>query len=124
MTVTEFGNRNYYRLESVDRGQTDNPYITTTTKGNVSHKLSVSSQNPKDVVDTDRTPNGNRSCMRLPLTIKLFRKGLVWVGLLNSGDYTNYQNHTPGSLLRTDYDYDGKRLMGGMYMDQSRVSQA
>lgn len=121
-----FGNKTHFRMESVDRGQVENPYVTGKSRatGTPEYKYSVSSQNPKDSVNASDTTNGKPVSMRIPLTIKLFRKGLVWVSLLNDGTNAEYVNETEGSIAKTTEDYNGKRLLGGMYMDQSRVSLA
>lgn len=119
-----FGNRQHWRMETVDRGAVKNIYINYKRGGNDLNQ-SVSSQNPMDMLSDDEVTQ-----LRIPLSMKIYPKGMVWVRPIgDTGQYASYKNTGTG-VNSTNFDHpfpdtnqaQAKRLIGGMFVDQSKNS--
>lgn len=142
-----FGNQIHWRLETVDRGALVNDKIPEWQNRSMPDHLAniqnrVSSQNIQDNLNYGVTPIysgsnpstiGRESSFIIPLTIKVFPKSMVYINTDANGELNYYQDHTQGSIYCTDYDYgfpipdsdplaweDGRRYIGGIFMDQSQ----
>ena len=121
---SHFGNRQHWRMETVDRGAIKNVYMGYTFGGMELNK-SVSSQNPLDILDDNEVEH-----LRIPLSMKIYPKGMVWVQPIgDTGQYASYRNTGTG-VNSTNFDHpfpdteqaQAKRLIGGMFVDQSKNS--
>lgn len=127
-----------WRMETVDRGALVNNSVYDPSRpientSSIRIVESVSSQNPKDRLNLMEGSLVYVDRYRIPFTMKLFLKGLVWVVIGSPGDENGWMYYqdtrvAPGSvpptpvdpLNNTIYDYMQRRYFGGMFVDQSQ----